>query len=362
MEWIPRWEEKKAHYTAWWHHDGLVLDGFLWDDTTAVSPHAEVEPPPEPSSVDAMYTDIDWRLRHNHWRLSRRSGAADMLSIADTYFGPGSLALFLGSPPRFFENTVWFGPVYEEVDDVSSIPAFRFDPENPWWLKTKQLLEKQVAMGKGKYLVGCPDLTEGLDILASLRGTQRLLMDDLLLNPDWVIQKMEEINQVWFEAYSRIYDIIHLEDGSSTFQAFNLWGPGKTAKVQCDLSAMISPDMFNELVAPALRRQCDWCDYAIYHLDGSEAIRHLDTLLSIESLDAIEYTPDPNVPSGGNPHWYDMYTRILAAGKSIQLVDVAAEEVVPLLDAIGGKGVNITTVPLDEPTMESLAKKVEPYR
>jgi hypothetical protein len=28
-----------------------------------------------------------------------------------------------------------------------------------------------VALGKGKYLAGCPDLVENIDILASLRGS-----------------------------------------------------------------------------------------------------------------------------------------------------------------------------------------------
>jgi hypothetical protein len=38
-------------------------------------------------------------------------------------------------------------------------------------------------------------------------------------------------------------EIIKLEDGSSfCLEAFRLWGPGKTAKVQCDMSAMFSAD------------------------------------------------------------------------------------------------------------------------
>ncbi|MDF1515228.1 MAG: cobalamin-binding protein, partial [Anaerolineae bacterium] len=180
--------------------------------------------------------------------------------------------------------------------------------------------------------------------------------------PDWVIQKVWETNQVFFEAYDRIYDIIKLEDGSSVFGAFHLWGPGKVAKVQCDTSAMFSPAMFETFVVPALTAQCTWLDYSMFHLDGHQCIKHLELLLAIDSLDAIEWTPDPQVPSGGHPRWYPMYRRILEAGKSVQAIGVKPEEVIPLLDALGGKGMYIMTRFEDREQAEKMQKLVEPYR
>lgn len=38
-----------------------------------------------------------------------------------------------------------------------------------------------------------------------------------------------------------------------------------------------------------------------------------------------------------------MYKRILDAGKSVQVVGVAPSEILPLLDAIGGKGIYVMT-------------------
>ena len=40
-----------------------------------------------------------------------------------------------------------------------------------------------------------------------------------------------------------------------------------------------------------------------------------------------------------------MYRRILDAGKSVQAVGVKPEEVVPLLDAVGGEGMYVMTSP-----------------
>ena len=39
---------------------------------------------------------------------------------------------------------------------------------------------------------------------------------------------------------------------------------------------------------PALSEQCQWLDNSMFHLDGSQCIVHLDALLEIDALDAIE--------------------------------------------------------------------------
>ncbi len=43
-------------------------------------------------------------------------------------------------------------------------------------------------------------------------------------------------------------------------------------------------------------------------------------LLAIEPLDAIEWTPQAGIEPGGNRRWHDLYRRILAAGKSVQVL------------------------------------------
>ncbi len=108
--------------------------------------------------------------------------------------------------------------------------------------------------------------------------------------PEWKAQWNHHrlAHQTFFESYSRVYDIIKMADGSAAFGAFRLWGPGKVAKVQCDTSAMFSPRMFDRFVTPALTAQCEWLDCSMFHLDGHQCIPHLDLLLDIEPLDAIE--------------------------------------------------------------------------
>ena len=40
-----------------------------------------------------------------------------------------------------------------------------------------------------------------------------------------------------------------------------VWAPGRTAKFQCDFSAMISPAMFNEFMLPVLGEMCERVSY-----------------------------------------------------------------------------------------------------
>ena len=113
---------------------------------------------------------------------------------------------------------------------------------------------------------------------------------------------------------------------------------------------------------PGLTEQCEWLDYSMYHLDGTQAIPHLDALLSIDALDAIEWTPQVSAPQGGDPMWFDLYRRILAAGKSVQAIGVRPDEVIPLLDAVGPAGMFLMVSVDSEAEAHAVVEAVEAYR
>ena len=70
-------------------------------------------------------------------------------------------------------------------------------------------------------------------------------------------------------------------------------------------------------------------------------MHHLDALLEIDELNAIQWTPGVGEPQGGSPKWYDLYKKILAGGKSIMACWVTIDELRPLLDNIGGDGIHL---------------------
>ena len=101
------------------------------------------------------------------------------------------------------------------------------------------------------------------------------------------------------------------------YTVFQIWGQGKTAKLQCDFSAMMSPDNFREFIQDSLRRQGRELDNVLYHLDGPDAIRHLDALMEIEEIDALQWTSGDYGPDGTLEDWYVIYDKARKAGKSL---------------------------------------------
>jgi len=354
--WKINWAESREHFIKWWNHDGLVIS--TWGNYDANAPHADV---PGPGTVPPKYeqhTNAEWLTRNNHYQMSRKDYLGDILPLA--YLGQPWLGPLLGATPEFAPTTTWVHPIYADVENPEELPPFHFDPENKWWLLMEDIMRRSVALGAGKYMVPFPFGFETLDVISQLRGPEATMMD-LVLRPEWVQKKMEEIHQFNVEVYRRSYEILKCDDGSLPVMPLRHWSPGKTGLIQCDASAMISPDMFEQFVLPYVRRTCQMLDYPVYHLDGSQAVQHLDLLLSIPELKAIQWTAEPSVPDGADPHWYPAYRKILDAGKSIEIADIHAHQVIPVLDAIGAKGLYFLIHQPDRQTFEKLMRDVQKY-
>ena len=228
-------------------------------------------------------------------------------------FGPGSLASYLGSEIGFKEDTVWFNKCLDSWDGV---PKLTFDPENKWFKKHIQLAKDCQALAGDDFYVDMPDLMENIDVLASLRGAQDILFD-LLDEPEMIGERIQEVTDIYYEYYDRFYDIIKDEEGGNAYTVFQIWGPGRTVKLQCDFSAMMSPEDFRKYIQPSLRTQSENVDHVLYHLDGPAAIKHMAALMEIDGIDALQWTSGDAGPDGTLPDWDVIYDKAIAAGKSI---------------------------------------------
>lgn len=337
--WKDNWDETRRRFEDWWAGVGVIVGS--WNGVRLSRPHQDVPDPGPAPSVEARWTDLPWRAARARWDMAHTAWPLETLPVADPWLGPGSLALYLGSGADLLPETVWYEPV---PDPAALDEPITLDPDNFWWRLQLDMIDEMIAVAEGNYYVGCPDLVENYDTLASLRGTEQLMMD-MIERPDWVAAKLKEILTAWRAAQDEIDHRVRAQDceGSSNpgsmFGWFRVWAGGTVAKVQCDACAMFSPEMFRRFVVPTLQVQCDGLDYSIYHLDGSQCLDKLDALLEIDSLTAIEWTPDPKAPSGGSPEWYEMYRRILASGKRLQVLGAGPGEIEPLLDAVGADGI-----------------------
>jgi len=348
--WKPNLEETKKHYIDWWNHKGVVLN--MWEHfQEGVIPHADVKEPISPRDLNQKWFDPQWRAEYLDWYMAHSSLKADMLPVANTQLGPGSLAAILGGVFEGGEDTIWIHPNPDFTDDL------KFDPNHPNWLLHKELLKACKVKANGNYYVGMPDLMEGLDVLAALKGTDKVLLDTVM-QPEVLEKQMQQINDIYFRVFDELYDIIR-EGDEMAFCYFSAWAPGKMAKLQCDISTMINEDDYRRFAQPFIREQCQKLDYTLYHLDGVGAQHHLPALLEIKELNAIQWTPGVGEPQGGSPKWYDLYRRILNGGKSIMACWVTLEELRPLLENVGTDGVHLEMDFHNEDEVEQAMEIVE---
>lgn len=350
--WKSNLEETKQRYINWWNHKGIILN--MWEHfQEGVQPHAEITPPALAKDLSQKWFDPQWRAEYLDWYVAHSSLKADILPVANTQLGPGSLAAILGGVFEGGEDTIWIHPHPDFADEIV------FNPEHPNWILHKELLKACKAKANGHYFVGMPDLMEGLDVLAALKGTDRVLLDTVM-QPEILEQQMQQINDIYFKVFDELYDIIR-EGDEMAFCYFSSWAPGKMSKLQSDISTMISQDDYRRFVQPFIREQCQKIDYTLYHLDGVGAMHHLPALLEIEELNAIQWTPGVGEPQGGSPKWYDLYKKILACGKSVMACWVTLDELKPLLDHIGADGVHLEMDFHNEKEVEQAMRIVEEY-
>ncbi|HHX42824.1 MAG TPA: hypothetical protein GX714_02385 [Chloroflexi bacterium] len=320
------WDRIARDYGAWWAHE---LDRPLVQITEKV-------PDPELPAEHTFASNYPWSWSAEEVIAAVTPHLEAMRYYGDAFprwwpnLGPGVMAAFLGARALSVPETVWFEPdVLREVHDIQ----FCYQPEGAWWRRAAELTKAAVDAWGDMVQVGHTDLGGNLDILASFRTTQNLLID-LYDAPEEVARLVDEVTRLWLRYYDELNAII-----APTCPGSNCWAPiwssGTTYMLQCDFSYMISPAMFERFAVPDLVACCHHLDHAFYHLDGRGQIAHLDMLLSIERLRGIQWVPGDGAPPPDQ--WLDVLRRVIDAGKLCQ-VFVTAEGARHIVRNIGGKG------------------------
>jgi hypothetical protein len=325
------WEEAKQHMLAWWRFEPVDRPMLVFTTPRAMPlPYTPTSPPVDDQQ---RRLDFDAVLARAEERFAQTAYLGECFPYVTADLGPGSANTFLGSEPMFDPNTVWYQPAFSSLPEAS----IRLNEQNLWWQWTLKATRQAAARAEGKYLVAIPDLIENLDTLAALVGTSNLLYA-LKDRPEEVHRLQQELLPVWDAIFERLYQIISPQRNGNSFMAFNIWGDGKTAKLQCDFSAMISAEMFAEFVVPYMNQQIAGLDYVLYHLDGPCALQHLDLLCEMKGINAIQWIPGDGQAQADDPCWDRVYRRVLDAGKGIMLY-ISAKHAPAFVKKWGKRGV-----------------------
>jgi len=308
-----RWNKTLKTYDAWW-------DGTLERPIVPVILSGKDPGRPKPSTpllTQANCHDLSIPAKDLIDRIDHHLSSFEFMgdafpSYCLSSFGPGIVAAFLGARLENSTGGVWFHPQKEiELSELH----FEYNEDNIWLNRIKDICREGMKRWQGQVNVAMPDLGGTLDVLSTFRPGESLLMD-LYDEPDEVKRLTWEIHDLWHRFYNEINDVLKpVNPGYSDWSQILSSTPSYV--LQSDFSYMIGPEMFGEFVLEELAASCKKLSHSIYHLDGVGELPHLDQILSIAELGAVQW-----VPGDGKPEvfeWPEIQARIFKAGKNTQL-------------------------------------------
>jgi hypothetical protein len=312
---MERWKKIKENYGLWWEGKlerpliPVVLEGR---DPGRKQPQAPLLSQTSCTdltiSAEALVDRIDYEL-------------SQYVYLGDAFpyfnmdcFGPGVVAAFLGAELDNSKGRVWFHP--KKLLPITEL-HFEYDLKNVWLNRIKEICAVAMRRWQGQVLLGMPDLGGCLDILSTFRPADSLLLD-LYDYPEEVIRLIWEIHHLWHRFYNEINETLQpVNPGYSDWS--QLYSAEPSYIPQSDFSYMISPAMFEEFSRPELEATCQRLFHTIYHLDGVGQLNHLDSLLNIKELNAVQWVPGEGKPA--QTEWPEVYQKIRQSGKGIQVYE-----------------------------------------
>jgi len=352
------WEIMKKYYLAWWNN--AFLDRIpLW--VTA--------PRDGPEFREILSGKQLWIRKEERFNCEKVVQYASKILKATFYgglafpcyfpnFGTDVFSAYLGAEiefselfppvatgPSFTQEGVipvswakWGHPVLKDYEDLSQL---RIHEENIYWQKTKEFVRYALEFAQGEFLVGATDIHPSMDSLAVLRGSPQNLCFDLVENPQGVKKAMVLLWEAWLRVYEETYYSLVKDKQEGTTAWINLWAPGKFYPVENDLSLMISTEMYREFFLEELENEIHYLDYSIYHLDGKGALHHLDMILDIPKLNAIQWVAGAGEGVEGVAKWIPLYQKIQSRKKAI-IVYCNPEEVELVVRSLRPEGLLIS--------------------
>jgi hypothetical protein len=348
----PDYEKTRARIEAFWERD--VLDRPVTVFYLAKPPDEQVDLPSDHHTAPAeRWLDIQFQAELALAQLTNREYLGDALPIAYPNFGPEIFSALYGCPLHFGDyGTSWTDPI---LFDWSLADQIQINWEHPYLKRLMEMTDALMEIGRGKFITGMTDWHPGGDAIAAFRDPQNLAMD-MIDHRDEVKRLLARVEADYFHIYNLFYEKLR-----ACGLPITSWTPlvcdGRYYIPSNDFSIMISKAMYDEVFLPGITRECQALDRSIYHLDGPGALRHLDSILSISELDALQW-----VFGSGNEgfhRWIKVYQEAQARGKGIQVM-CTLDEIPQVMQTLSPRGLflDVQGVPTRE-AGEAMLKELE---
>lgn len=334
MRYKSDWEKSKARLEAFWQ--GELLDRCCIS-VKAFDKNAK----PLPNKMDlseadriAWWTDPEAIITRNRYTMEHTYYGGDSFPAIFINLGAAGHAGFFKGERHYLEDSVWFFPSLEDPNQLE------FDESGFLYQKTLEHARAFAEDSRGDYLVSMPDCTGNADALSHLMGPENLMVA-MIEDPKGVKSALKKIDAAYHRVMKQVWEIVKgVNGGGGVVDWLGTYAPGFHAQMQCDMSVMISNPAFREFIMPELRSQCELLDYPLYHFDGIEQIRHLDDLLSIPNLRAIQWTQVAGQPPATD--YIPELQKIQRAGKRL-IIWVNQNQIEPLMENLSSRGLLLLT-------------------
>ncbi len=283
---------------------------------------------------------MEWREDPARWLeaklrdVAQLAPASDALPFIRVDLGPCCLPMLMGLDREYGSDTAWSHAFIR--DDWSNAPAWTLDRQSAGWKTFDTLLRAAAGAARGRAVLATPNLGGPCDILSNLRGATELCLDTVD-QPERIAAATAAMIPALAEAGAFMRDTA-FQSGAELVHWHMLGSDQPYVIAECDLLFSVGPDIAEQVCLPDIERQSRMAPRCIFHLDGAGSTRHLEALLDIPAIRAVQYTPGAGTPSA--LAWLDMFRRIQSQGRSL-LVYAPIEEVPALARALRPEGLAI---------------------
>ena len=268
--------------------------------------------------------------------------------------GPDVYAAFYGSELKYGEITSWSVPLVEDWDDIQKI---QLNLENEYFKTLEELTRHALERCQGKFMVGYTDLHPGLDCVAAWRDPQQLCID-LIESPDYV-QTLIDLSIRDFQMIYDHFDRMLKAENQFSISWLGVPSYGKMHIPSDDFITMISPAFFEKFGLPILKQEVQEMDHNVYHVDGKGVARHIDMILSVPEIDAIQW-----VQGVGDDYpimqWVP-FIKDLQAREVPVIVDLAVEELEPFMAEVNPEALYLWLAEDSEEQQLEILKRVSQW-
>jgi len=345
----PEFSETIARFDAWWR--GEIIDRPpVTMAVTQTRPYGG--PKRTYETWRECWFDVEYMVESAIARLECTDFGGDSYPIFRPNVEAEISATLLGYGLEFGKHDASAKlSVVPQLDDWQSIVHGTADFDNPYWQSIERRIHHAIERCEGRFVVGIANWYGTYDILASLRGPQQLCLD-CIDQPALVHQAGRRVAQIFRDAFVRSYSpLASAGFGSASWCPFYYDGPANT--LGCDFWGMVSPEIARKFIWPDILLEMQPLERCMFHLDGAQALRHLDLLLECPQLDAIQWVYGDGYSRAVD--WLDVYTQIRQAGKSVQIRAADAADALAVLDALGPQRLWIDVLKPFDSTVEAEA-------